>query len=165
MTVPKKLKGFTLAEIIIVVFIIALIATVILLRFRTPTFDTTPQAQANQILRFMEIVQEQAILQPAVLGIKFSDHEYQVFQLHHENNQDEWISLVDKNAFWKAKKIPNHIVVHLQTNQEGDNFSPNLIFLPSGEVTPFILEIKEKDDERAYVIRGDDAGNLILGVS
>jgi len=161
----RNQRGFTLLEIVVVVFIVGLIATIITLRFRTPTYEATPQAQANQILSFMQIVQEQAIIQPAILGIKFMGQEYQVFQLVSDNNQKKWFSLSSKNKFWKAKKIPSSLIIHLNTQEHSDAFSPNIIFLPSGELTPFELQLKEKGDERAYIIRGDESGNLTIGVS
>lgn len=161
----KKKAGFTLAEILVVVFIIGLVSALIVLRFRTPTFDATPQAQANQILRFMEIVQEQAILQPAVLGVNFQDHNYQVFELQRVDNQEAWVPLSDRNTFWKAKKIPSSLFIKLKTLDSNNDFATRIIFLPSGEVTPFELFVREENDDRSYVIKGDAAGNLTLGVS
>ena len=90
-------------ELLVVVFIIGLVSTLIVLRFRSPTHEATPQTYSQELLRYMHVIQEQAIIQPGILGMKFRDHEYQVYQLMTNNNKQEWIALSEKNDFWKIK--------------------------------------------------------------
>jgi len=160
-------SGFTLAELLIVIFIIGLISTIIMLRFRAPTFESTPQAFSQNVLRFMHAVQEQAILQPGILGIKFREDNYQVYYLGYENDQRAWVALTEKNDFWRARAVPSSITISLQSNGPETGLSsfvelnrPDILFFPSGEVTPFELRLTKSDKSRAYVIRGDESGNL-----
>lgn len=163
------MRGFTLFELLIVIFIIGILSTLVVLKFRAPNHEYTAQTYSQDLIRYMQVTQEEAIMRTRVLGIKFSKNEYQVFQLKNKtDNTQEWIPLVDQNKFWKAQIIPSGIDLSLQKIESGFDLGkfmplnqPEILFLPGGEMTPFNLYVKQEGNtSRQYIIQGDESGNL-----
>lgn len=163
------MRGFTLFELLIVIFIIGTLSTLVVLKFRAPTSEYTAQTYSQDLIRYMQTTQEEAIMRTRVLGIKFSKNDFQVYQLKNKNdNTQEWVSLADQNKFWKAQIIPSGMNLSLQKIETGVDLSqfvplnqPEILFLPGGEMTPFNLYIEQEGDtSNHYIIQGDESGNL-----
>ncbi len=163
------MKAFTLFELLIVIFIIGILSTLVVLKFRAPTYEYTAQTYSQEILRYMQVTQEEAIMRTKVLGIKFSKHNFQVFELKTKNdNTQEWVALSERNKFWNSQIIPQGINLSLQPIESSVDISkfvplnrPEVLFLPGGEMTPFILQVEEQGNNSSkYLIQGDESGNL-----
>lgn len=165
------MKAFTLFELLIVIFIIGILSTMVVLKFRAPSSEHTSQNYSQELLRYMQVTQEEAIMRTRVLGIKFSKTDFQVFQLKNKvDNTQEWVPLSEQNKFWKSQVIPKGINLSLQPIESSVEISkfavvnrPEIIFLPGGEMTPFILQVEEQGNSSSrYIIQGDESGNLRL---
>lgn len=150
-------KAFTLTELIVVVFLIALIASFILLRVSNVNFNAGVHSVARQLKAFVEITQEQAILQQNVLGLEVSQDGYQVYALD-RLTQSLWQPMSDDASFWKRRPIPNDVLVVV--THSGD--TKLIVFYPSGEISPFELTIAKRGQKPSYRLMGNQTGALIL---
>jgi len=154
-------RGFTLIELIIVIFIIGIITSVILVRIGTIRFSRQVDLVAKQLYSFLQVAQQQAILQPAVIGVRFDSNQY--FAYYWETQQDiGWQLLSEADHFWRARSLPENIDVHIDVATPDRLNNPQIIFQSSGDVTPFVLDVSYRDEPPLYRITGTFAGELYL---
>jgi len=155
--------GFTLIELIIVIFIIGLVSGVILLRTGTMRFERKTSVYAEQLLSFLQVCQQQAILQPAVIGILFSTDKYGAYYFE-DGPQAKWIAMAGKDSFWKARAIPSDIAVKITATVvfHAGVITPQIMIQPSGNLTPFTIDIGYANERSRYRIIGNEAGEIVL---
>jgi len=154
----KYQRGFTLIEILIVLVIISIISTMILLRFdvhsaRPRTVDDVVQ-HLSMVIGYL---QEQAVLQPAVLGLKMNVHGYQVM---HFSTDGQWQASSGRGP-WHAYEYSEQIV--LQIEGEGTVLgAPDIILYSSGEITPFTLHITTDENTFRQTLTGLENGEVTV---
>lgn len=164
---PFFSRGFTLAEVIIVIFILALVSGILLLRLGSTSPVRVTERAAKQLQSFLIVAQEQALLQPAVLGLSLADEGYQVLELR-DTSVGQWVPLEERARFWQAHPLDSNIQLTLFVNQKQvavpsllrASNQPQITMLPSGELTPFELFIQHRSGSVAYRITGNFAGQL-----
>lgn len=162
-----KQHGYTLIEILIVLFIISIVSSVALLSINRNE-NRQLEAFANELAEMLTLAEEQAMLQPTVLGLIVDDQSlhfatYQAANKLKENNK--WIPLQDK--ILGMQSIPNEVKVsvELQGNTteikkaEGVE-TPQIIISTNGDLTPFTIYVGKKGKKPRYVIRGDADGHV-----
>lgn len=161
----RQQTGFSLAELMIVVFIIAIASGFLLLRAGNFTYGKSARDLARQLVAFCQVVQQQAILQPAILGLRLSDQGYAVYA--YRQTTRDWQSLAERDKFWQAQVFPRHLSVNLTLGQPGltlpgeaGSQAPQIIFSPSGEITPFVLLLKQAGQEQSYQVSANIAGEI-----
>lgn len=160
---PTRDHGYTLLELIVVLFIIGLISSVILLRTGTVRFERKTSVYAQQLESFLQICQQQALLQPAIIGILFSTDKYGAY-IFEEGTQARWVALAAKDNFWRPREIPSDIALRLTASVavHAGVISPQIVIQPSGNLTPFSIDIGYVNEPPRYRISGNDAGEIIL---
>jgi general secretion pathway protein H len=159
-----KKKGFTLIEVLVVIFIISIVTGVALLSFNRNE-NRQLESFANELAQIMTLAEEQAMLQPAVLGLAFNEHSFHfsVYQESTDGQKQAWTSLPDK---WSGNHvIPNNIQLRVHVDGKTDSSeeeisSPQIIISTNGDVTPFTIYVGKKGQEPRYAIRGDADGNI-----
>ncbi len=158
-------RGFTLVEIIVVITIIAIITTVILLRTGTIRFERKVTVFAEQMQSFIQVCQQQAILQSTVIGIFILPDRYQAYYFSNEK-QAKWIPLAEKDSFWQSRMIPNDIYLQITTSAPMgiDQISPQVVIQSSGDFTPFTIDFGFTNEAAHYRLVGSEVGELSLQV-
>lgn len=164
-SVARRVKGFTLIELLVVLFIISIVTATALLSIghnqgkRLETF-------ANDLAQLISLTQEQALLQPAVLGllIKENSLQFMIYQPLPNQKTSTW-QVFDDNVL-KSRAIPNGISVRLQEkssdeSEDDNNQTPQIVFSTNGDVSPFILYISQSGSSPRYMIQGEANGNVI----
>lgn len=154
---PMRDKGFTLVEVLVVILIISIVSSVAILNFNRNQ-DHRIKTFANELVQILNLAEEQAILQPAILGLYVNDHQLQ-FAIH-------------KNKTWELQEdrllgthlIPNGIQIKLAIEELGkvDKKQPPIIFSVNGGMTPFTLFIGRSGKKPGYAITGNVDGDVIL---
>ncbi len=170
-------KGFTLLEVLAVVFIIAMMLTVAV-QSLSPNQSKLLEQESERILALMKLVQEEAILNAQEMAFVVNERGYgfQTFSV------EGWQSLEDDNLL-RDRVLPEQIrmdmnimgeemalslsetVVSLESDddeEKKDNVRARVLFLSSGEMTPFELFLHFESDEDGYTIEGSDMGELSL---
>lgn len=163
----KKISGFTLVEILVVIFIISIVTSVALLTIGRND-NKKIESFTNQLNQIMSLAEERAMLQPAVLGLVIEDNSFHFASLNSAtvNKNNTWKSLDDKQL--GAHEIPDDIELRLQvagkktSDQEDDEVKqgPQIIISTNGDITPFTLYIGKRGQEPRYAIKGDADGRL-----
>ncbi len=160
---PKRDQGYTLLELVVVVFIVGLISAVILLRSGTVRFERKPALYAQQLQSFLQVCQQQAILQPAVIGILFSADKFGAY-IFQEGDQAKWVAMAGKDNFWKPRDIPQDLAVRITATVtfHAGVITPQIVIQPSGDLTPFSIDIGYTNEPLRYRVSGNAAGEIVL---
>lgn len=158
----RSIIGFTLIEILIVMLIISIVSSVAVLTI-SHNEKSELHTFSKQLANLLRLAEEQALLQPAVLGFNFDDTSFAFYQFQ-ENARDknnQWQELTDSTL--ARHTIPKGISLNLKINgADVDNKpgQPKLIISNNGDVPAFVLLIGEKDHPPLYQIVGDEDGSI-----
>jgi general secretion pathway protein H len=147
--------GYTLIEILVVLFIIGIVSGVTLLTI-SHSHHKTVEVFANQLTQTLTLAEEQAMLQPAVLGVSIHNNLLQFSMLKTIANRVTWVPLTDK-AFQPV--TPNNLAISFHSAAEKEN-SPQVIISTNGDLTPFTLYVGIKGEKPRYKITGDANGKV-----
>jgi general secretion pathway protein H len=168
MTINKKVKkGYTLIEILIIVLIISIIATFASLLFNRILHKRQAQMIAHDLATIITVAQQQAILQPATVGLLFSKHQYTFYAwTFNPHSKLYYWQPIQHDQIFKTYSIPNALAITIksslisQTSKE--NKIPQINFLSNGNMTAFTLYISEKNKAVNYELIGEENGSIQL---
>lgn len=152
-----KKAGFTLIEVLVVLLIISIVSTVSLLGIRYNQ-NKAMESFTNELLELLTLAQEQAILQPVVLGVSLAPDAIQFLDYVSDGKKMRWIERSD--TLLGRHAIPSGMTLRMESEQKGPNGWPMIIFATNGDVTPFIFYIGNKNGEMRYTIQGKVNGDL-----
>ena len=159
-----RFQGFSLIEIMIVVFIISISASMAVLYIDTA--DERLKSEAKRLLAMTQLLHDDAIITGRSLALLVGTNHYSFSQL----KMDKWQQLNDKP--FKKIKLEDDMTIRFiaADNRSDDNADPqqekkeNLFyFLATGESRAFQLWIANKDME--YVLSCSSFGELSLKAS
>jgi type II secretion system protein H len=156
--------GFTLIELLVVICIISIVSGAVLLSIHHNK-DKRLQAFGSEFMQMMALAEEQAMLQPATIGVYVRPHSLQFVRYQPVANSKamRWVPLTGALSTYAMPKEVQ-VVVKSQSIQTEDSDEeihlPQIIISPNGDMIPFSLYISSPGDAPRYVIRGDENGNL-----
>ena len=155
-------RGFTLFEMLVVVFIIGIIVSFATLSVGNPGSDEVEE-EINRIQQLIRIASEEAIFNAKELALEINNENYQFVRLVDGN---QWQPISDDNIL-RQRQFPTDIDVEILIDglkviiDDPDN--PIRIFiLSSGDVRPFVLKIKHHDADDFYTLESDSSNKLTL---
>lgn len=159
-------KGFTLIEVLIVMLIISIVGAASLL---TISRNKNSQLEnfSKQLVSLITLAEQQAMLQPAVLGLAFTADTLQFYQYQEKNSKEEssvshWIALTD--SVLGSRRIPKNTQISLIMQgkaHSANSLEPQIIISTGGDLTPFVIRIGEKDSPPRYQVTGSEDGSVI----
>ena len=161
-TSPDRIStsnGFTLFEIIIVVFIIGVIVTFASLSIGQHG-DRYVEDEAKRLHHLLNLASEEAILRSEELSLQLTSGGYSFASLQ----GPKWEPIID-DPFFRERQFSDIVNVKLIVDEQevnlGDSEQPAKIFLlSSGELTPpFTLTLKGENDV-VYKIEGGITGEV-----
>ncbi|GEM_PF-1002776 len=167
-------RGFTLIELLVVIFIISIVTSVALLSVGRNE-NKRLESFTNELVQMVTLAEEQAMLQPVVLGLSLGENSYQFSSYHAvvDKNVNPWMPFKDRVL--GAHNIPNDIQVSVVMNgklssdsddnnddpkEKAKNNIPQIVISTNGDVTPFTIYIGKRGQKPRYVINGDADGNV-----
>jgi len=155
-------KGFTLFEMLTVVFIVGIVISFATLSVGTPGSDKVEE-EVKRIQQLLIIAGEEAIFNAKELALEINKEGYQ-FVILVQGTQ--WQPIADDKVLRK-REFPEDSVVEVSINDFDvildDPDNPVRIFiLSSGDVRPFILKLKHRDADDFYTLESDDYNQLTL---
>lgn len=163
-------RGFTLIEIVVVLFIIGLVTTIILLKFPN-TQKETVRTTANQTKGLVILAREKAMLSPAVIGMDVQNQSVRFYELVTDTSyaqQSRWEPFMVAQKNWQVTiKSPLYFSIaaspdaQINVQDQTTGISPQVIFWPSGEMTPFVLTINDAEKTH-YQLSGTYVGDVQL---
>ncbi len=154
MRIKSKQLGFTLLEIMIVVVIVGLLASVVAPMVSKSTDDLLKE-QADRFIALVKLAQDEAILQSRQLGLKMDAEGYSFLQ--QQDDSEDWIFFSEGpfrerklSSGTKTSLYLDGVDVSLAKNNddfvfkeedEKKKLKPQVFILSSGEMTPFEYEL------------------------
>lgn len=170
-TKQKQVRGFTLVEILIVLFIISIVTSIAMLSI-SYNHNKKIETFANELTQLLTLAEEQAMLQPSILGVSFSQHTFQFASFKIMNEKKKTWVLLDDSILGKHN-IPNDIELKIKASdvsldknkdkeedEDIEQFNPQIIISTNGDVTPFAIYIGKEGEKPLYVIIGDTDGSI-----
>ena len=143
----QKQRAFTLIEVLVVLIIVSIITAVAVLAFGQFGRGRREKIIVQQFTRTITAAQQQAMLMPMVLGLTITPNGYQFYQFHTSlKKSSEWLPLQNdvisnSTAFRSVFDVNVKSIATFSLSKQ-DKKTPAILFLPSGYVTPFTLELK-----------------------
>lgn len=142
------LHGFTLIEIMVVIVIIAIITTIAILSFAHFNQKREVALTAERARLVLKAAAQQAIVEPAVLAVRVTQHGLQFYRYWLNQKQQGFWKPVPNDYLSFANPYPDVINLYLlplnATNQATQK-QAQIVFFPNGTATSGRIKIQSTD--------------------
>ena len=178
--ITSRVRGFTLLELLVVVVLIAILTAAAISTLNFVATDADAETEARRVGALASLAAEEALLTGREYGLRLDDEEI-VFLLF-DDLTGQWQSLAEDDTF-HPRPVPESLdfdlVIEGQEIKLGNDAAddsgetdedlpepPQIMFLSSGEITPFTLTISTQDmDAETWTVEGDLLGRMeVTGV-
>ena len=158
----QRLHGFTLIEILVVVFIIGVILGFATLSLSGRALDDRAQEEARRLVEVLRLARDEAAMTGFELGWRQTEKGYEFLAL-----SDEGWSAYGENTPLRRRELPQPLRLEVRVDDlpiDGDEKKalPQFMVLSSGEMTPFKLLLDAEALEFVFLISGNLLGELKL---
>lgn len=159
MQTRARQSGFTLIEILVVLVVVGLLASLAVMTMGGSSRDREMENEVRELYLLMQTASEQAVLNNTELGLILDDEGYRFVAW--EDRSGEWKE--PGEPMFRLRGFPEWITVteYIENDtprlaSEEDRLRPDVVFFSSGETTPFELEFTlGRDDSRMHTITSD----------
>lgn len=160
-------SGFTLIEVLIVIFIISIVTSVALLTI-SRNENRRLEAFGKEFVERLTLAEEEAMLRSSVIGLHIKENNYQYlnFETAAEEKKSSWQPLQDE--LLHDHEIPSDMELSLEgveaksaIQSEGE-ISPQLVISTNGDITPFTIHLGKKGQSPRYLITGYADGSITI---
>jgi general secretion pathway protein H len=161
--------GFTLIELMVVVFIIGLITSAAIITFGGDRRDTELDKEAERINALLAYAREQAELQTRDYGIRIDDHAYSfvVFDVL----QNQWRTNAEDDAL-REREFPEGLVpsvvlegrpIVLNVKKKAiEDFKPQIMIFANGDLSSFEITLQREGGGEKARIYTDEQTNILM---
>lgn len=162
-----RYHAFTLIELLVVLVIIGVITAAASLMFSSSRRSQQDLKTAVDLFRGRTVLaQQEAILSTSTLGVAISSDSYQFYRYIEVLPSHQWQWQMLKNDKVLSKhRWPKQVELALQVNNKQSRLlgnvnptKPQVIFYPSGQITPFSLTTNSK-----FTVSGYIDGKILAG--
>ena len=160
-------RGFTLLEVLVVVVIIGVMATVAVLSIGNRSLDDRLALEARRLQELFTLAADEAVLQGVELGFVQTPEGYEFLLL----KDGRWIPLEDAGPlraralaepFYLSLQVDGRTVAPQRTDDAKVELKPQVVLLSSGDATEFTLELRARQYDAYYRLQGDVLGRTTL---
>lgn len=168
-------RGFTLLEILVVMFIIGIIVGFAVLSSDGRAGEDRLQREAERLQALLDYAAQDAILYGFEIGLDLTRDGYRFLRLGDEGWQpitqsDNPLRPRELDEVMQLEMVPqdnarNTRIPRQNTeakDKKDDGLRPEMLFLSSGEITPFELELRSEAAATRYYFRGELTGKLSM---
>ena len=159
----KPNTGYTLLEILVVLVIISIVAGMAILTLGRND-NKMLQAFTQEFVQTLTLAEEQALLQPATLGLVLTNHSFGFYEYNETRSQAAWKPLMDQEL--GLRKIPADIQIILKIankilpQEQLTGETPTILISTNGTLTPFTILIGKKNKKPRYKLIGQADGTI-----
>lgn len=159
----QKQLGFTLIEVLVVMLIISIVGAATLLTI-SHNQNSRLENFSRQLTSLITLAEEEAMLEPAVLGLQFTNDTLQFFRYQEADAKQNAAWQPVTNSVLGSRRLPKNAQLILKVN--GEQFSaektkePPIIISTNGDLTPFVILIGEKNSAPRYQVTGAEDGSV-----
>lgn len=172
----KPGSGFTLLEVLVVIFIVGIMLGALMLSLQDRPEGEQARREAQRIKALVDLAREEAILNTAILGIRFDHTSYQFMQL----TGNKWALLddrilrkreLDETLNLEFEQVEDAEPIKIdeskkdkddEDEEEEEEEPPQVAIYPTGELTPFRLIVETVGSPLAVSIEARTSGKLTI---
>jgi general secretion pathway protein H len=181
MNQSRRIRGFTLVEILVVVIIIGTIMSIAMLSLNLVDDERALQREARKLISLVEIARDEAVFQGREFGVEFMTGSYRFVE--YDPLAGQWAD-VPFDEMLRLRELPEELELELFIDDKRvlldpnpkllmdpdddspvntlNNYSPHIYIYSSGDMTPFELTINRDVDDATIALEGDLLGNVSL---
>lgn len=164
-------SGFTLLEIVVVLFIIGIITGVALLNVAGDPAADAVETEGRRLAALIQFNREAATLRIEERGLRLDETQYRWFVYE----DGDWLPTMDTGVKTE-RELPGGLTLALSvedfpaelkgtedasSDEDDDEESlPQLWLSSTGEMLPFEIILREPTDRHRFIIRGNAVGTL-----
>jgi general secretion pathway protein H len=166
-------RGFTLIELMIVVFVIGLITAAAVITFGGDRRDTELDRESERLDALFDYAREQAELQTRDYGLRINEHSYSfvVFDVL----RNEWRVAGEDDAL-REREFPEGlrpsviiegrpIVLDAKRDEKKkgvEDFKPEILIFANGDLSSFEISLQREGGEEKSRIYTDEQTNVVM---
>lgn len=179
----KKQQGFTLLELIIVMFVMAVVISLVAPSINFGSDSEKVEKASKRFKAVFDLASDYAMLNNYELGLIVKDNNYRFVafdgqrwidftaeRYFEESNHEEGIELELEleGLIWAEGNLLNEVTFDVEEeddNEDKEMLSPQIFILSSGDITPFRLTFTIEKDLREsvhYQVTGDFTAPVAL---
>lgn len=161
--------GFTLLELLVVVFIIAVVAGMAVISTGNIGVDRLLEQEARRARVLFGLAAQEAMLQGRPLGVVVEPQAYRFLVA----GSEDWAEFQYSGPL-RERRLLDGFQMNIsnmehagavdfgrQQRQE-DDLHPQILFFPTGEMNPFTLSFQHRSHQGGYVLQGQENGRMQL---
>ncbi|MDH5784560.1 MAG: type II secretion system minor pseudopilin GspH [Chromatiales bacterium] len=157
----RTAHGFTLLELMVVVALIGVILVLVMPSVGDGGRQERLLREVKRITALVELVGEESVIKSTMIGLRFGELGYGFVSYDGERwNEVEGDKLLKPHQFDELMELALVVdgyrvdLAQKLTEEEIEEkgVTPHLLFLPSGERTPFELTLRYRNEEAAYLL-------------
>lgn len=145
---PRKERGFTLLELLIVLSIIGILATIVVVSFVGSDHQSIVRNEADRMIRTLELARKESMLRNELWGVLLESETYEF--VYYDFDQSQWFP-IDREPYVETP-LEKNLELIFNTPEEVANETsgeqgevPGIVIEPTGEITPFQIDIRHSD--------------------
>lgn len=162
--ITPQQKGFSLIEIMVVVFLIALTVSIVSINFNQNVAKAV-EGEARRFVALAELLCEESIIQGKTFGIDTENgNSYRFLTLTKEKSSNEsetklkWVA-VEGDDLFRLRTLPEYISIEIEVHKAGNRISSQRIECGTDGLLPRLV-VHFDADEVQYEVVNDQAGGL-----
>ncbi len=174
-----RASGFTLIEILVVVFIISIVMSVAVLSLSSVGDDRQMRREATRFMSLVDVAQDEALMQGREFGLELMTDSYRFVEYDPISNQ--WSEIFGDDQL-RFRQLPEQMGIELfledqqilldigpaemEENDDSssfggiDQYTPHVLISSSGDRTPFELHFVRSLDDQSVVLQSDLLGRF-----
>lgn len=155
----NSIQGFTLIEILVVLFIVTILAGLTVASFPAFVQNADMDTETRRLELLFSMARTEAMMDSAEFGFRSTETGYEFLKF--DDGSQSWKRVASP---FQERRLPEDLRMTIQADSEGfrllgENLPPVLI-LSSGETTPFRIIFESRYDEVEHTFVSDGYGDF-----